>query len=144
MKTDGKIEFRIIRLSTVLIQQNVGDKLFLLLNFFQNYLAQPKKKPHFSWNNQNLFYIFFVIFRHGKYMACCMLYRGDVVPKVNTLPIYLSMYLLIHLLTYQLHINPSFNQHTYIHLFILLSLNLSTCHYIYLSCYYLSIYLSRM
>jgi tubulin alpha len=19
--------------------------------------------------------------RHGKYMACCMLYRGDVVPK---------------------------------------------------------------
>ena len=23
--------------------------------------------------------------RHGKYMACCMLYRGDVVPKdVNT------------------------------------------------------------
>ena len=23
--------------------------------------------------------------RHGKYMACCLLYRGDVVPKdVNT------------------------------------------------------------
>jgi len=20
--------------------------------------------------------------RHGKYMACCMLYRGDVLPKV--------------------------------------------------------------
>ncbi|ODM99710.1 Tubulin alpha-8 chain [Orchesella cincta] len=23
--------------------------------------------------------------RHGKYMACCMLYRGDVVPKTSTL-----------------------------------------------------------
>ena len=22
-----------------------------------------------------------IILRHGKYMACCMLYRGDVVPK---------------------------------------------------------------
>ena len=21
--------------------------------------------------------------RHGKYMACCLLYRGDVVPKVT-------------------------------------------------------------
>merc|ERR1711957_663852 len=21
--------------------------------------------------------------RHGKYMACCMMYRGDVVPKVQ-------------------------------------------------------------
>ena len=23
----------------------------------------------------------FCFSRHGKYMACCMLYRGDVVPK---------------------------------------------------------------
>jgi hypothetical protein len=22
-------------------------------------------------------------YRHGKYMACCLLYRGDVVPKVT-------------------------------------------------------------
>jgi tubulin alpha len=32
-----------------------------------------------------LFFSFFVRFNHiflpGKYMACCMLYRGDVVPK---------------------------------------------------------------
>ena len=27
----------------------------------------------------------FALCRHGKYMACCLLYRGDVVPKdVNT------------------------------------------------------------
>ncbi len=23
--------------------------------------------------------------RHGKYMACCLMYRGDVVPKVRNL-----------------------------------------------------------
>merc|ERR1712170_216283 len=25
--------------------------------------------------------------RHGKYMACCLMYRGDVVPKDVTLPL---------------------------------------------------------
>jgi tubulin alpha len=29
------------------------------------------------------FFDIFFYFRHGKYMACCLLYRGDVVPKVR-------------------------------------------------------------
>ena len=37
-------------------------------------------------NSSNSIYVkilLIILCRHGKYMACCMLYRGDVVPKVS-------------------------------------------------------------
>ena len=80
--------------------------------------SEVKKNIFFSPSNiLHVLYVYVELcLRGGKYMACCLLYRGDVVPKV-------VFFFLLFLTTYQVKIKYRTSIHTEPAVQLILALN---------------------